>query len=208
MTFFYAAAGGLDHRAAYLFRAGRARRGVSVPLSPPATRAMGRHVCSSCPQERRICFLRPLPTDAESTAARLSSRPKPDAAHLFPSPVCDPGPRPQSGASVPSPGARRGISAPRPPGVAHPFPSSTPWRTAHLFLSCEAGTAYLFRADAGGAPVPRVRTGGGRSYSLFPPRAAGRGPTWRVCSPARSPRAAYLFRSPPLAARLFLSAGA
>lgn len=98
MTFFYAAAGGLDHRAAaYLFRAGGGGRGVSVPLSRSGRPSdEGRHICSSGPPPGAAHLFRDRPG-----RRTCSPRPQREAAHLFPSPTWGPRAEVQSGASVP-----------------------------------------------------------------------------------------------------------
>lgn len=153
MTFFYAAAGGLDHRAAaYLFRGAGGGRGASVPPRP----AWAAHL-----------FLSPSRSAGRGPARRVCSpRREPDAAylfrpagaggaaHLFPLSPSGPSSR-GAGISVPParaleaayfvPCGRNGARR-----ICSLLPLRGPWprsKAAHPFLS--PGNRY-------GAPVPRA----------------------------------------------------
>jgi hypothetical protein len=188
MTFFYAAAGGLDHRAAaYLFRAAEGGRGVSVPLSSyPAARAVGRHICSSGPPPR-----------CGASVPRSAW-----AAHLFPSSPAG------SGASVPfsrsgaahlfsSRPARRTCSSSSTPGggTSVPFSQSRPRGRGTKRRACSLPRlrcgVSVPRAELGGTSVPLVRTGRRRICSFSHSRPGQRGASVSLAwVPARRIRSA------------------
>lgn len=220
MTFFYAAAGGLDHRAAaHLFRAAEGgaaylflfllrpperwggtsvppapRSGASVSFAPcrPTPRAPRRVCPLGRSRTRRICSLLPFATrDRGPKAARLFPPPAPGAAYPL---------RGRPGWRTRSPRPHRGgrrICSSRAKPVRRTCSALT--RAAHLFpaFAPEGGAAIPFSR-----PEPRAEVQHGASV---PPPGV---PARRICSAARPWRRACSSRPEPDVAYLFHSGGA